>query len=84
MDSPSQQSDPADPVLAKLVKQITAIEQDPNSLAPAGSLWRFTPKAQDKIDKLRRKVTDRLTELRAKRGDPVSEAGYTGPKQKRR
>ena len=84
MDSPSQQSEPADPVLAKLVKQIATIEQNPNNLAPTGSLWRFTPKAQDKIDKLRHKVTNRLAELRAERSEPISEAGYTGPKQKRR
>lgn len=80
----NQQPAPDDPVLADLVNQIAAIEQDPNSLAPSSRLWRFSPKAQARIDRLRRKVADRLAELREQRGEPVDQAGYTGPKQKRR
>lgn len=77
-------SEPEDPILARLVKKISDIENDPRNQTPAGSLWRFTPNAQKKIDKLRRQITDRLVELRAGRNDPISQAGYTGPKQKRR
>lgn len=80
----SDTPEPKDPILAKLVKQIAAIEQDPQSRIATGSLYRYTPYAQKKIDKLSRAITDRLAELRAERGEPVSQAGYTGPKQKRR
>lgn len=75
---------PDDPELARLIKTVTALEDNPENREPAGSLWIYNAATRKKTEKLARQITERMAVLRAERGDPVKDCGYTGPKQNRR
>lgn len=58
--------------LDELLDRIREVEQNPASREERpGSPWRFNARARWKLDFLRWAVTDKLREMRAKRGDLV-------------
>lgn len=67
----------------QLHAMMEAIEADPKSRNPPGSLMIFTKEARKKLDEIAWAITDNLAEARAAAGNPVSTCGYSGRQSNR-
>lgn len=68
----------------ELTKLMAEIEADPKNQAPEGQVYKYTPEARRKLDKIAMAITHNLAEKRAAAGDPVPTCGYSGMKKNRR
>ncbi|MCG3207249.1 MAG: hypothetical protein FOGNACKC_00849 [Anaerolineae bacterium] len=71
--------------LEELVAMEAKVSNDPaNRNQVPGSIYLHTAKARKQLEVIRWAITYKLQERREARGETINEAGYTGPKRKRR
>lgn len=70
--------------IQELVAKRRLLEDDTRNRAPTGGLYRFTPAARKKFDKIDREIAHLMGQIRALEGNPVPTAGYSGRQTNRR
>jgi hypothetical protein len=63
---------------SELIALDQAISDDPVNFAPAGGIFRFTPKAQKRMSDIAQAISFHMADTREISGDHVKVSGYTG------
>lgn len=67
----------------ELIALDEATSADPANQAPAGGIYRHTPKARKLIADIAQAITWHMADAREAAGNPVKVAGYSGRKSNR-
>ena len=62
----------------QLVALAADIAARPESQSPAGSFWKYVPRARKQLDLIALEITHRLADARKAAGRPVPCDGYSG------